>query len=113
MIDGGVPEEGISWDSPLSVVLTTANSSIVVEVPRRDLAGVILSSDGNDLYTVRCADDGRWLGALGAALASEGAPGMRTRLLFTDAIGLCSAIRVSASGGDGRYSVAEIGFISR
>jgi len=111
-VDGVIPQQGVQWDSPLSVVLTSPTSFIEVTVPDADVNGIFLSVDGSDVYEVQCIRaDGRST-SLGTVLA--GVPiGMGTGLLFSNELAGCRAVRVMPQSGDGYYSVGEIGFLKR
>lgn len=112
-IDGVIPGEGSIWDSPASVVLTSEQSALEVAVPPGDLVGIFLSCDGNDLYSLRClgADGLRWL--VGPASPERAEEGMRTHLVFSEALHSCRRIEVKAQSGDGAYSIGELGFLRR
>jgi hypothetical protein len=108
--DGVVPEEGAPWDSQLSVVLKSTASSIEVAVPAEPLAGVFVSADGNDAYSVRCIAADRTTSQLGVVPENRGA-GMRTETIFASTLAACRSVAVSPLSGDGLYSVGEIGFL--
>ena len=112
-VDGVIPADGTAWDSAASVVLTSVSSAIVVGVPRHEVAGLFVSVDGNDLYTVRClgGPDRTW--SLGARHAQEAAVGMRTWMMFDATLSECDAVEVKPASGDGLYSIGEIGFLRR
>lgn len=112
--DGVVPVEGAAWDSPATVVLGSLGSALVVAIPTRaDLVGVYLSTDGNDVYSIRCVglEGLTWL--VGPTRPEEAEAGMRTHMIFSDALGSCRSIELSAASGDGAYSVGELGFLHR
>jgi hypothetical protein len=111
--DGLVPEEGTSWDSPVSLVLASEASAVEVALPPGDLVGVLLSADGNDRYALSCvgADGLAWV--LGPTRPDQAQAGMRTRLLFSESLRACRSIEVKPVAGDGAYSIGELGFLRR
>jgi hypothetical protein len=111
--DGVIPEEGTSWDSPVSVVLASEASAVEVALPPGDLVGVFLSADGNDRYALRCVGADGLVWFLGPAQPEQAQAGMRTRLLFTESLPACRAIEVKPVSGDGAYSIGELGFLRR
>ncbi len=115
-VDGVIPPEGADWKSSLTVVLGTASTNALeVTVPPGDLAGVFLSVDGNDDYAVNCIGPGGESSRLGEvpvrAQGQQLEAGMRTRVLFSNALAACRSVEVTPLQGDGFYSVGEIGFL--
>jgi hypothetical protein len=117
--DGVLPAEASRWDTPETVVLDDTRSFVEVEVPAGaagTIGGVFLIVDGNDTYAVHCRlpegvpEDADVLVGL---TGGERATGMRTRIVWSDLIGACRALRVSPENGDGAYSIGEIGFLRR
>jgi hypothetical protein len=112
LTDGVSPPEGSPWDSPLTVVLTsTASTTTLAAPPTSDAIGMVLSVDGSDLYTIRCVDDANRAWSVGVVRSSDGPPRMRTRAFFSDDLAPCREVRITASDGDGAYSIGEIGFL--
>jgi hypothetical protein len=112
-VDGQIPFDGTPWNSAASLVLPTTSSAVTVAVPKEAVSGVFASVDGNDLYAVRCVGGPDLSWPIGVDQPTIGTVGMRTRLLFSDRIGECAAIRLAPASGDGSYSVAEIGFLRK
>jgi hypothetical protein len=110
--DGEWPADETAWDSPASVVLTSSESYIEVSVPRTPADGVFLSVDSGDTYVVDCFDSAGRLWPLGSVVAGD-TVGTGTGLLLSDRLSSCESIKVHATGGDGYYSVAEVGFFRR
>jgi hypothetical protein len=111
-VDGVVPANGTSWDSPASVILRDQSSALIVKsLP--EASGVFVSVDGNDLYAISCASqpDLKW--NVGAATPADGVIGMQTRIVVSEAVARCPTIEVRPVAGDGFYSIAEIGFLRR
>jgi hypothetical protein len=112
--DGVIPEEGTSWDSPVSLVLTSEASAVEIALPTgEDVVGVFLSADGNDRYALRCVGADGLVWFLGPAHPDQAQAGMRTRLLFSGSLPACRAIEVKPVSGDGAYSIGELGFLRR
>jgi hypothetical protein len=111
-VDTVVPPEGERWDSPLSVVLESTASVIEVALPSSSVAGVLLSVDTGDVYSVECRRDDGAVVELGKVTAtSRTSVGVGTVPLFTEALRSCRSVLVSPVSGDGYYSVGEIGFL--
>lgn len=105
MTDGVVANDGEAWDMPGA---PTFGPDAFVEwdlgAPTR-IHGAALQGDNNDLYTVSVSEDGASWRPLWAAPPADG-PGLRTR--STDSLDSTARfVRLSASGGDTRYSVSE------
>jgi hypothetical protein len=111
-VDGDIPLDGTSWDSPRSAIFRSTASSLTVDVPHVDIAvsGLYASIDGGDLYTVRC-DEGGPSWDLGSALPEERLAGMQTRRILSDRLAGCRTVTIAPKSGDGLYSIAEIGFL--
>jgi hypothetical protein len=112
VVDGVVPDEGAPWDSPQSAILLSETSKLEIAVPPGDLVGLFLSVDGNDIYALGCVRDGGGVVPIGTT-PPIWYLGMRTRMVFSEILGGCRSIVVSPQGGDGLYSLAEIGFVTR
>jgi hypothetical protein len=112
-VDGAIPVDGTPWDAATSVIFKSATSALAVDVPRREVAGLFVSVDGNDLYTVRCIGGSNRSWSIGVRHPGEGVYGMQTRVLFDDGLAQCEAVEVTPASGDGLYSIAEIGFLRR
>jgi hypothetical protein len=73
--------------------------------------GVALSADGNDSYRLECSSDGSTFKAVGNVSVQPG-NGIRTREVHFRGIATCQQLRISPNSGDGRYSIAEVTFLS-
>ncbi len=118
IVDGVIPPDGTDWQSPLSVVLGTASvNTVEVAVPSGDLAGLFVCADGNDTYVLRCLGADGSSSRLGVtpspALGDKEGAGMRTRMVFADGLAACRSIELTPEGGDGFYSIGEVGFLRR
>lgn len=110
-VDGVIPPDGTPWDSALSVVLKSTDSTIEVAVPQADVDGLFLSADGSDTYAILCRSEGGTF-SLGSILA--GVPiGMGTGVLVSPKLQSCRSVMVEPEHGDGYYSIGEIGFLRR
>lgn len=105
LTDGQDNADGDAWDGP-NAVLLPADAFIEWDLgAAMALSGAALQGDNNDIYIVSVSDDGiSWREAWRAA--PEGGPGLRTRSVL-GVLGQGRYIRLSATGGDGRFSVSE------
>jgi hypothetical protein len=111
-VDGVIPAEGTTWNSPQSAIFRSATASITIAVPHGEsrIAGVFASVDGNDLYRVTCV--GREIAwNLGVGRPDQGLVGMQVRKIVADEIAACDAVTIAPVSGDGLYSIGEIGFL--
>jgi hypothetical protein len=109
--DGFIPVESSAWDGPWSVILESKDSFLEVAVPRRRLIGLYLSVAGDDGYAVSCLRPDGSFAPLGTTSPDERESGMRTRLVFSDALATCSAIRIGPREDGGKHSIGEVGFL--
>ena len=112
-VDGLIPPEGDNWDSPMAVILDTKASFLEITTPQAPAAGVFLSADGNDDYAVTCVRSNGETLPINSTSPGEKTAGMRTRVIVSTAIGICSTIKISPVNGDGAYSIGEVGFIEK
>lgn len=106
LTDQLAPAEGDAWDGPPAVLLP-AGGSIEWDLgaPVR-ITGAALQADNNDDYLLSISDDGVSWRDLFRFGPVEGS-GLRTRSnLVLDAP--ARFLRLTASGGDGRYSLSEV-----
>jgi hypothetical protein len=108
--DGRFPREGAAWNDPGCLVLSGKDSWVTLEVPATGLLGVLISADNNDTYRVLGSKDGRVFEEMGAIQPVEGG-GMRPRVLCSERLGTCRYVRIAPQGGDGAYSLGEVGFL--
>jgi hypothetical protein len=111
--DGVMPPNGTPWDSPASAIFHSPASSLAVRVPPGDVIGVVVSVDGNDLYTIRCGAHPELSWSIGAKEPQEGLGGMQTRFVFSDRIESCEGLELRPVSGDGLFSVGEIAFLHK
>lgn len=108
--DGVISSDGDAWDGP-SAATFGAGAFIEWDLGADTrLTGLALQADNNDTYLVAISDDGvHWRELWRAPPA--GAPGLRTRespKLNEHA----RLVRLTAEGGDGRFSVTELELFS-
>jgi hypothetical protein len=110
-VDGNVPPSGTAWDSPASVVLSGTDSMLAVDVPAEAVNGVAISTDGNDLYRVRCAAHSDLAWSIGVDKPERGLAGMQVTYLFSDRLVSCGTLEIAPVSGDGGYSIGEVLFL--
>jgi hypothetical protein len=109
MTDGVASEEGDFWDTDMVARIRSVSSSVVYDLGSdHPIRCVFLQGDDNDNYQLSGSADGRTWSQLWVAepVHSLGA-GMRTR--YGQIQGQARYVRVTASGGDGLYTVGEVG----
>jgi hypothetical protein len=106
MTDGVLATEGDFWQTNLTARLSTARSRVTYDLGAvKPVACALVQGDNNDTYRLEGSTDGTEFAPLWVAGPAEGA-GMRLRQgTFT---GSARYLRVSASGGDGLYTVSEL-----
>jgi hypothetical protein len=110
-VDGVIPVESTAWDGPWSVNLNSKGSFLEVAVPPRPLIGLYMSVAGDDGYAVSCLHPDGSTAPLGTTSPDERESGMRTRLIFSNLLTACSAIRVDPDEAGDTHSIGEIGFL--
>jgi hypothetical protein len=111
-VDGVIPVDGTTWNSPQSAILRSTSASITIAVPHGGsrIGGLFASIDGNDLYRLQCVGrEGTW--HLGVERPEQGLVGMQVRKVVADEIAACDAVTIAPVSGDGFYSIGEIGFL--
>jgi hypothetical protein len=109
LTDGIASYEGDFWDTDLVARLRSVSSYVAYDLgSQRAIRCAFLQGDDNDDYQLSGSLDGVTWTRLwdGRAMPHAGA-GMRTRAGQLD--GRARYLRLTASGGDGRYTVAELG----
>ncbi len=100
------PVDGDAWDGPQSAILAPGASLVWDLGQPRELTGAAIQADNNDDYYLAISDDGvNWRDAWRAG-ATEGG-GVRTRSV-DGPMGTARFVKLSAAGGDTRYSVTEL-----
>lgn len=105
--DGKATWEGDNWDSPGTSVIGKAG---VVEWDlgeSKPVAAALLQADNNDDYLLEASDDGTTWRVLWRA-PPDSLAGLRTRTT-KQLTGTARFLRLSASGGDGLFSLSELG----
>jgi hypothetical protein len=109
--DGFLVARGADWAGPEVAVLNSADSYIQWDLGEpTPIRAALIEADCNDAYRIAGSLDGQTFTPIWEAPAVKG-PGMQVRQVD----GLDSTarwIRVSASGGDGKYGVAELALYS-
>jgi len=107
LTDGIAASPGDAWRTDLTAVFAAPQSSVTwdlgAETPARC---ALIDADGDDTYTLSVSSDGRTFAPLWSAPPDEDA-GQQLRA----GRGLRGAgryLRLSAAGGDGRWSVSEV-----
>ncbi len=104
--DGQLTYEGDTWNSEWSTVLAKDGSIVFTFPSPTHLGAALIQGDNNDTYTLSGSLDGVTFTPLWNAKGDPLA-GMRTRRTLTlDAT--VSSLKLTASGGDGLYSLGEL-----
>jgi hypothetical protein len=107
IVDGTLAPAGDLWNTGLTAILPSPESFITIDLGQElAIAAAFIEADNNDQYLLSGSLDGTSFVPLWVAPAVRGS-GLRVRK--TDAIsGRARYLRLSASGGDGAYSVSEL-----
>ncbi|MFO0601042.1 MAG: discoidin domain-containing protein [Myxococcaceae bacterium] len=110
LTDGQAALDGEPWDGPTAVMVPQAASvEFDLDQPTQ-LSGAALQADNNDDYTLSVSDDGVTWREVWRGGPVDGS-GLRTRST-TDLDVKARYVRLTASGGDTRYSVSELELFS-
>ncbi len=110
MTDLQSPVDGEGWDGPFSTVLPGGTSVEWDLGAPTKLTAAAIQADNNDDYFLSISDDGVTWRDLVRFGGVEGS-GVRTRA-ETDLDATARYVRLTARGGDGRYSVSELELFS-
>src|SRR6476659_3668603 len=107
LTDGIAADEGDIWESDLTTRIRTARSSVVFDLGAdKPIRCALLQGDDNDDYHLAGSTDGNtWTPLCEAGPQRKDGPGMRTRYGRMELT--ARYLRLTASGGDGLFSVAE------
>lgn len=105
LTDGEVAYDGDEWLGPKAVLLPPGAAWQWDLGASQPLLGVALQADNNDVYVVAASEDGASFAPLFRAEPTGGS-GLRAR--FGAVSGRGRYLRLTAEGGDGRYSVSEV-----
>lgn len=108
--DGVKAKEGDDWQTNVTSVVRPHGQLTYDLGKTAPIVAAILQGDANDTYMVDSSDDGKTFKRLWTARPQQGG-GMRTREA-SNLSGQARFIRVTASGGDGRYSIGELALFS-
>ena len=105
--DGTLAPNGDFWNTAFTTLLPSSQSTIIFDLGQEvPIAAAFIQADNNDRYLLEGSVDGATYTTLWEAPPVRGS-GLRVRT--TDAIsGRARYLRLSAAGGDGAYSVAEL-----
>jgi hypothetical protein len=105
LTDGRLARSGDDWQGPAAVTLR-AESVLQWDLGAdREIAGVALQADNNDVYVFSTSQDGeRWTELFRAEPQTH--PGLQSRAERVSARG--RYLRLRPEGGDQRYSVSEV-----
>lgn len=106
LTDGTLSNEGDEWLTDVTSRFTSVSSFVEYDLgAERSFGCLLVQADNNDVYFMSTSVDGKeWRTAW--RVGAEPAPGMRVRTSST--VGSARYLRLSATGGDALYSVAEI-----
>jgi hypothetical protein len=107
LTDGTAARDGSFWDTDLTARFTTPDAFVVYDLGSEQHVGAAwLQGDNNDIYELDVSADGEHFTPAWRAGPQPGA-GLRARQSDQlDANG--RYLRISASGGDGSYSLSEV-----
>ena len=107
LTDGVAAVEGDLWQSNLTSTLRSSKASVQWDLGTpTNLCCLWLQGDANDRYQVSGSTDGTTWNVLWEAEPARG-PGLRAR--HTDKLdGAVRYVRLTATGGDGRFAVSEV-----
>lgn len=100
------PVDGDAWDGPHSAILAPGGALEWDLGEPRALSGAAIQADNNDDYFLAISDDRVTWRDVWRAGATEGG-GVRTRSIEAP-LGTARYVRLTAAGGDTRYSVTEL-----
>jgi hypothetical protein len=104
--DGRAPAEGDNWDTPQTAIIAPDGVLVFDLGVEKHIAAGMLQGDNNDDYLISGSVDGVTYTPLWR-VPPDPTPGMRTRTVNTlDAN--ARYLRLTASGGDGLFSVGEL-----
>lgn len=112
LTDGIVAPEGSGWDTNRAAVLTSPGAFVVYDLGRVEpIRAAWLQGDNNDSYVLSVSDDGRDYRPLWTA-KPVGQGGSRARS-SSSLHGHGRYLKLTATGGDRRYSVSELQVFSK
>jgi hypothetical protein len=110
LADGRAAVEGDFWLTDLTTRIASGRSQITFDLgAEKPIGCAFLQGDNNDVYRVLGSKDGQTWEPLWSA---GPAPGAGMRLRSGTLTGNARYVRLMAQGGDGSYSVGELGLFS-
>ena len=104
--DGLAAVEGDFWDTGITARFGSPEASVTWDLgSKKDIGAALVQGDNNDVYILQVSDDGKTFRPLWQAQPETGA-GMRMRQNTLKESG--RYIKLTASGGDGLFSVSEL-----
>src|SRR5581483_11166879 len=108
MTDGRAPEPGDNWESQYTSIIEPEGSVTWDFGAPTDFDGAWLQSDNNDVYLLWTSDDGVNFRQTWEALSFDMAPGMQARWSQQPLHAHGRYVKLTARGGDQKYSVGEL-----
>jgi len=110
VVDGVRAPEGADWQSPSAAVLPSADAVLSIDLGELyDVRALVLQADANDRYLVDYSLDGAVWSPMWLAPDVQEGHGLRTRFFVADRSVPLRQLRVRPVGGDGAFSVSELG----
>lgn len=110
LVDGKASQEGDFWDTPISARFENPDAHVTWDLgAAKPIRCALVQGDNNDSYLLSGSADGKTWQPLWEGAPATG-PGMRLRQGQFE--GNARYVRLTASGGDKLYSVAEIAVYS-
>ena len=105
--DGILAPDGDSWDTPLTTILRTPQDNLEFDLGEaKAIDAAFIQADNNDTYTLAGSLDGQAFTPFWVAPAVQ-SPGVRARNV-QNLHARARYVRVTAAGGDGAYSLADV-----
>lgn len=112
VVDGRAPAPGSPWNSDGVAFLAAPGAWISLRLPVAPVERIRLLADHNDTYLLQGSVGGGEFEQLGSVEPVE-AGGLRWREVTLPTNRAFSLLRISAQGGDGHYSIAEVEAVAR
>lgn len=111
MTDAAISVDGGFWRTDLTSVVAGSGQVVWDLGQTRPIRCGFLQGDNNDWYELSGSDDGTSFTPLWSAAPILGKPGMQSRTV-QNLQGSARYVKLTAHGGDGYYSVSELGLFS-
>jgi hypothetical protein len=111
--DGLLAIEGDFWDTGITARFTDPQGHITWDLGSiKDFEAALVQGDNNDDYILSGSDDGQQFNTLWQSGPVNG-PGMRLRQTKSRMVENTRFLRLTATGGDGSYSVGEFAVFAK